>query len=135
MAAKNVTGVRVYVITVDEATNQVLKTEEEDPNTGKRAPTQLSQAPAVGPGVPAGFVPSVIIWVGGGVAVQGITEGAPGGQQFAPQTVIGQAAGFIGVPHPPAPPRNPTPVTTVVKSPPNPVVTPTKPPATKPPKV
>jgi hypothetical protein len=36
MNEKNVTGIRVYILTVDSETNTVLKTEEEDPNTGHR---------------------------------------------------------------------------------------------------
>src|SRR5436309_1489812 len=36
MNEKNITGVRVYILTVDSETNTVLKTEEEDPNTGHR---------------------------------------------------------------------------------------------------
>lgn len=36
MNEKKITGVRVYILTVDSETNTVLKTEEEDPNTGHR---------------------------------------------------------------------------------------------------
>ena len=111
MVAKK-TGVKVYVLTVDSETHAVLKTEEEDPNTGKRAEAQVDfvQAGAAG-GLPSGFVPSVVIWVGGGAAV---VQQAPGGlgAQFAPQTVIGQAGIVPTLPRPPLP--QPPRVTSVV---------------------
>src|SRR6266487_7053754 len=36
MNEKKITGIRVYILTLDSETNTVLKTEEEDPNTGHR---------------------------------------------------------------------------------------------------
>ena len=71
MNEKNITGVRVYILTVDSETNTVLKTEEEDPKTGHRTelapsfqavPAQYT-APQIG--IPAGFVLSIVILVGG----------------------------------------------------------------------
>jgi len=71
-------GVRIFVLTLDAHTNQVLKTEEEDPGTGKRqeiAPAAAAAAPYVPAAaegsawVPPGFTPSVIILVGGGTPV------------------------------------------------------------------
>jgi len=71
MNEKKITGVRVYILTVDSETNTVLKTEEEDPNTGHRtelAPsfqTVPAQHPAPQTAIPVGFVPSIVILVGG----------------------------------------------------------------------
>ena len=71
MNEKKITGVRVFILTVDSETNTVLKCEEEDPNTGHR--TELdpnfklvpAQYPAPQTAIPAGFVPSIVILVGG----------------------------------------------------------------------
>jgi hypothetical protein len=74
MNEKKITGVRVYVLTVDSETNTVLKCEEEDPNTGHRAELDPNskvvpaQYPAPETLIPAGFVPSVVILVGGQVS-------------------------------------------------------------------
>jgi hypothetical protein len=71
MNEKNITGVRVYILTVDSETNTVLKTEEEDPNTGRRTELASSfqavpaQYPAPQTAIPVGFVPSIVILVGG----------------------------------------------------------------------
>jgi hypothetical protein len=48
MNEKNITGVRVYILTVDSETNTVLKTEEVDPNTGRRTelPPNFQAVPA-----------------------------------------------------------------------------------------
>jgi hypothetical protein len=101
------TGIRTYVITVDEATNTVLKTQEEDPNSGHRIEVvnldlKTQAAPHVATGVPAGFVPSAIIWVGGPAG----TVVTQGGQESA--TVRGLAT---IVPSPtsisPSPPTTP----------------------------
>lgn len=74
MNEKKITGVRVYVLTVDSETNTVLKCEEEDPNTGHRAELDPNSKvfpahyPAPETLIPAGFVPSVVILVGGQVS-------------------------------------------------------------------
>ena len=71
MNEKNITGIRVYILTVDSETNTVLKTEEEDPNTGHRTELAPSfqavpaQYPAPQTAIPAGFVPSIVTLVGG----------------------------------------------------------------------
>jgi hypothetical protein len=71
MNEKNITGIRVYILTVDSETNTVLKTEEEDPNTGHRTELAPSfqavpaQYPAPQTAIPVGFVPSIVILVGG----------------------------------------------------------------------
>jgi hypothetical protein len=74
MNEKKITGVRVYVLTVDSETNTVLKCEEEDPNTGHRAepgpdfkgvPAQYAAPETL---IPPGFVPSIVILVGGQVS-------------------------------------------------------------------
>ncbi len=67
MNEKKITGVRVYILTVDSETNTVLKTEEEDPNTGHR--TELAPSfqavppkavPAPRPPVPPGTPPRAV---------------------------------------------------------------------------
>jgi len=83
MNEKKVTGVRVYVLTVDSETNTVVKCEEEDPNTRDR--TEVAQNFKVVPAqypvpeitIPAGFVPSIVILVGGQVSSvsQSLEEG------------------------------------------------------------
>jgi hypothetical protein len=86
MNEKKITGVRVYVITVDSETNTVLKCEEEDPNTRHR--TELDpnfkvvpiQYPAPETPIPAGFVPSIVILVGG--QVPAMSQGLQGGEQM-----------------------------------------------------
>ena len=53
MNKKKITGVRVYILTVDSETNTVLKTEEEDPNTGHRTELAPSFQPVPPKAVPA----------------------------------------------------------------------------------
>jgi len=79
MNEKNITGIRVYILTVDSETNTVLKTEEEDPNTGHRTELAPSfqavpaQYPALQTAIPGGFVPSIVI-LGAGQPVVGPTS-------------------------------------------------------------
>jgi hypothetical protein len=87
MNEKKITGVRVYVLTVDSE-NNVLKYEEEDPNTHQR--TELdpnfkvvpTQYPVPETPIPAGFVPSIVILVGGQVSA--ISQSLKGGEQKTP---------------------------------------------------
>jgi hypothetical protein len=86
MNEKKISGVRVYVLTVDSETNTVLKCEEEDPNTGHRAELDPNskvvptQCPAPATLIPAGFVPSIVILVGGQVSA--ISQSLEGGEQW-----------------------------------------------------
>jgi len=88
MNEKKITGVRVYVLTVDSETNTVLKCEEEDPNTLHR--TELdpnfkvvpAQHPVLETPIPAGFVPSIVILVGGQGSA--ISQSLKGGEQKMP---------------------------------------------------
>jgi len=122
---KKTTGVRIFIMTVDAETNQLLKTQEENPNTGKRTEVEVearqqaaeafhSFAPAPAQGLPPGFIPSVVIYVGGSAASAGSGVSALGG--IIPV-----------VPHLPPPPKPQ--VTTVVT--PKPTPTPTTPKPTK----
>jgi hypothetical protein len=83
MNEKNITGIRVYILTVDSETNTVLKTEEEDPNTGHRTELAPSfqavsaQYPAPQTAIPVGFVPSIVILVGGQPVVAPTSEHPP----------------------------------------------------------
>jgi hypothetical protein len=96
MNGKKITGVRVYVLTVDSETNTVLKCEEEDPNTGNRAELDpnFKVVPARFPApetlIPAGFVPSIVILVGGQVSA--ISQSLEGGEPRK-QFIIGPRGG------------------------------------------
>jgi hypothetical protein len=107
MSERNITGVRVYILTVDSETNTVLKTEEEDPNTGHRTEMASSfqavsaQYPAAQTVIPAGFVPSVVILVGGqpGCGPTSIISTAPKSEWSPPN--------LINAPRPPFAPPSP----------------------------
>jgi hypothetical protein len=85
MSEEKITGVRVYILTVDSETNTVLKCQEQDPNTGQR--TELDpnfelvpvQYPPPETLIPAGFVPSIVILVGGQVSA--VSQSLKGGEQ------------------------------------------------------
>ena len=105
MNEKNITGIRVYILTVDSETNTVLKTEEEDPNTGHRTELAPSfqavpaQYPAPQTAIPVGFVPSIVILVGGQPVV--CTE-------WEPPTVHSHGPTVPIHNRPPGPPRPPS---------------------------
>ena len=95
MNEKKITGVRVYVLTVDPETNSVLKFEEEDPNTHHRTELDANfkvvpaQYPVPEIPIPAGFVPSIVILVGGQVSA--VSQSLKGGEQkelFGPRPSI-----------------------------------------------
>jgi|HubBroStandDraft_6_1064221.scaffolds.fasta_scaffold760759_1 hypothetical protein len=118
MNEKNITGVRVYILTVDSETNTVLKAEEEDPRTGRR--TELdpnfqavpAQYPAPQTTIPVGFVPSIVILVGGQVSA--MPQSLQGGEPVVGPTSIIRIAPMISR-HPPT-----TPTPTPSKAPPPP---------------
>ncbi len=112
-AKDKITGVRVYVTTVDEETWTILKVEEEDPNTGARVEVQANvnspvlQTTGASGGAsnwPLGFVPSAIILIGG--------QGAPMMYSQMPEGsglggCIPRPMPLLPPPHPPAPPKPP----------------------------
>lgn len=92
MNKKKITGVRVYILTVDSETNTLLKTEEEDPNTGHRTELAPSFQPVARKAVPARRL-----------APPGFTQpiGVPTRRPSPPRRTVP-----IGVPPPPpSPPR------------------------------
>ena len=108
MNDKNITGVRVYILTVDSETHTVLKTEEEDPKTGRRTELAPSfqavpaQYPAPQTAIPVGFVPSIVILVGGQPVVgpTSIISTAPT-TEWQPPTVTVPIRAPRGAPPPP----------------------------------
>ena len=106
---KDKTGVKIYVMTVDEETGEVLKREEEDPNTGERTDSLFELAVEdqqeskinqnYGGALPPNFVPSVVILVGG----QSVVSSSP---QLQPSSPHPKRFGPIRVYLPPRqPPR------------------------------